>query len=257
MKRGIIVIIILCIALFLLIAPKIPMKFSIPLNISQKNESKEIENRTSEEISNLTKTERSFNEEKEVGEEEGVVEGGSEGGIGSSSESRQKISSEKVLSLRIFEICSGKPVENMSSMIEGGGVFCLNKEYPYYVIFEYNSTHLNSYFVNESIFNQSFERNGEILVYYLYAEDVSSIATEIDSINLYSNINNFRIGNYTLHTVWERVDGNMEITKMIVVFPLYFTQFSEVDEWTQLNFTLKTGEKEYFLGNMFVKIKEK
>ncbi len=163
----------------------------------------------------------------------------------------------EVLSLKIVGICSGIPVEGVSATIEGGGTFCFNKESPYFIIFEQNSTHIISYFYNQTDLSETLNKTDSTLVYYLYAEDVHTIANKIDNIRILSNISCFKIGNFVLHTVKENVNGELKVTKMIVIFPLYMKDCTTLDKWGKLNFILSAEGKNYYLGSLFVKIKEK
>ena len=163
----------------------------------------------------------------------------------------------EVLTLKIVGICSGIPVEGVSATIEGGGTFCFNEESPYFIIFEQNSTHIISYFYNQTDLSETLNKTESTLVYYLYAEDVHTIANKIDNIRIFSNVSCFKIGNYTLHTVRENVNGELKVTKMIVIFPLYMEDCSPLHKWEKLNFILSAEGRDYYLGSMFVKIKEK
>ncbi len=163
----------------------------------------------------------------------------------------------EVLSLKIVGICSGIPVEGVSATIEGGGTFCFNKESPYFIIFEQNSTHIISYFYNQTDLSETLNKTDSTLVYYLYAEDVHTIANKIDGIQVLSNVSCFRVGNYTLHTVRENMNGELKITKIVVIFPLYMENCNPFSKWEKFSFILSAEGKDYYLGSMFVKIKER
>ncbi|MGC8993457.1 MAG: hypothetical protein ACP5JK_01635 [Candidatus Aenigmatarchaeota archaeon] len=153
----------------------------------------------------------------------------------------------KPLTLKIVDICSGK-LEEVYSISEGT-TKCLNKESPYQILIEKNSTHLKTSLLDISGFNETFLLNDTVLIYFLFAEDVATISKEIDRIYLEGS-DYFYIGNYELQTIWERDNsGNLYISKMIAVLPLYVKK--EVPEGSyDLKFYLSVLGKVFYLGEM-------
>ena len=117
----------------------------------------------------------------------------------------------KPLTLKIVDICSGK-FKNVYSISEGTRK-CLNAPSPYNILIEKNSTHLMTSVLNENGFNETFEINDTVLIYFLFAEDVATISKEIDKIYLEGS-NYFFLGNYELQTIWKaNSSGNLYISK--------------------------------------------
>jgi len=160
----------------------------------------------------------------------------------------------KALTLEIIDICSGKFEEVF--VVSEGMRYCLNQKYPYYIILEKNSTHLHTSFYNTSGFNETYELNESVLMFYIFVEDVASVSTIIQSFYIEGDIN-FYLGNYDLHTIWERdASGNLAISKMIVALPLNVKNTVSTDnEWKEIKFYLNIPDKTYYLGNLWVLVK--
>ena len=158
----------------------------------------------------------------------------------------------KPLTLKIYDICSGK-LENVFSISEGTRK-CLNSPSPYDILLERNSTHIITSILNENGFNETFEINDSVLIYFLFAEDVATISKEIDKIYL-DGSEYFYLGNYELQTIWE-VDssGNLYISKMIVILPLYVNK-EVIDGEYLLTFYLSTQNKSFYLGDIKIIVK--
>jgi len=159
---------------------------------------------------------------------------------------------ERALTLEIVDICSGK----LSLLtVSEGAVRCLNKKFPYYVIIKKNSTHLKTSLQGED-FEEIYDLNDSILIFFIFAEDVATVSHEIQSLSLEGG-EDFYIGDYYLHTVWERgASGNLEISKMLVAIPLYVnSNITSSEEWKELKFYLNIPNKTYYLGNLFVLVK--
>jgi len=153
----------------------------------------------------------------------------------------------KPLTLKIYDICSGK-LENVFSISEGTRK-CLNSPSPYDILLEKNSTHIITSILNENSLNETFEINDTVLIYFLFAEDVSTISKEIDKIYL-DGSEYFYLGNYELQTIWEADSyGNLYISKMIVILPLYVKKDVEDGNYT-LTFYLNALNKDFYLGKM-------
>jgi hypothetical protein len=158
----------------------------------------------------------------------------------------------KPLTLKIVDICSGK-FENVFSISEGTRK-CLNAPSPYNILIDKNSTHIMTSILNENGFNETFEINDTVLIYFLFAEDVATISKEIEKIYLEGS-NYFFLGNYELQTIWEAdYSGNLYISKMIVVLPLYVKREVESGDYN-LKFYLSALNRTFYLGetNIFVK----
>jgi len=164
----------------------------------------------------------------------------------------EKESYIKPLTLKIIDICSGKLIEVFS--ISEGTRKCLNAPSPYNVLIEKNSTHILASILNENGFNETFEINDTLLIYFLFAEDVSTISKEIDSIYLEGS-EYFFLGDYELQTIWERdSSGNLHVSKMIVVLPLYVKSQVEAGEYN-INLFLETLGKVFYLGKLEISVK--
>jgi hypothetical protein len=158
----------------------------------------------------------------------------------------------KPLTLKIVDICSGK-LENVFSISEGTRK-CLNAPSPYNILIEKNSTHFKTSILNENGFNETFEINDTILIYFLFAEDVATISKKIDKIYLEGS-NYFFLGNYELQTIWEAdSSGNLYISKMIVVLPLYVKKEVENGDYT-LTFYLSALNRTFYLGETKIEIR--
>jgi hypothetical protein len=158
----------------------------------------------------------------------------------------------KPLTLKIVDICSGK-LENVFSISEGTRK-CLNAPSPYNILIEKNSTHLKTSILNENGFNETFEINDTVLIYFLFAEDVATISKEIEKIYLEGS-DYFFLGNYELQTIWEAdSSGNLYISKMIVVLPLYVKKEVESGNYT-LTFYLSALNRTFYLGEIKITVK--
>jgi hypothetical protein len=158
----------------------------------------------------------------------------------------------KPLTLKIVDICSGK-LENIFSISEGTRK-CLNAPSPYNILLEKNSTHLKTSVLNENGFNETFEINDTVLIYFLFAEDVATISKEIDKIYLEGS-DYFFLGNYELQTIWEAdPSGNLYISKMIVILPLYVKKEVESGDYT-LTFYLSALNRTFYLGEAKIKVR--
>jgi hypothetical protein len=153
----------------------------------------------------------------------------------------------KPLTLKIVDICSGK-LENVFSISEGTRK-CLNAPSPYNILIEKNSTHLMTSILNENGFNETFEINDTVLIYFLFAEDVATISKEIDKIYL-EDSDYFFLGNYELQTIWEAdPSGSLYISKMIVVLPLHVKKEIEAGNY-KLEFYLHAINKTFQIGEI-------
>ncbi|MEM7826400.1 MAG: hypothetical protein QW451_02105, partial [Candidatus Aenigmatarchaeota archaeon] len=105
-------------------------------------------------------------------------------------------------------------------------------------------------------FEEIYDLNDSILIFFIFAEDVATVSHEIQSLSLEGG-EDFYIGDYYLHTVWERgASGNLEISKMLVAIPLYVnSNIISSEEWKELKFYLNIPNKTYYLGNLFVLVK--
>jgi len=158
----------------------------------------------------------------------------------------------KPLTLKIVDICSGK-FENVFSISEGTRK-CLNAPSPYNILIEKNSTHFKASILNENGFNETFEINDSVLIYFLFAEDVATISKEIDKIYL-EDSNYFLLGNYELQNIWEAdSSGNLYISKMIVVLPLYVKKEVESGDYT-LTFYLSALNRTFYLGEAKIEVR--
>jgi hypothetical protein len=158
----------------------------------------------------------------------------------------------KPLTLKIVDICSGK-FENVFSISEGTRK-CLNAPSPYNIFLEKNSTHFKTSILNENGFSETFEINDTVLIYFLFAEDVATISKEIDKIYLEGS-DYFFLGNYELQTIWEAdSSGNLYISKMVVVLPLYVKKEVESGDYT-LTFYLSALNRTFYLGEIKIEVK--
>jgi len=157
----------------------------------------------------------------------------------------------KPLTLKIVDICSGK-FENVFSISEGTRK-CLNAPSPYNILIEKNSTHFKASILNENGFDETFEINDSVLIYFLFAEDVATISKEIEKIYLEGS-DYFFLGNYELQTIWEAdSSGNLYISKMIVVLPLYVKKEIEAGNYT-LTFYLSALNRAFYLGETKIEV---
>ena len=221
------------------------LKFSINIkNFLQIEE--EVEEIEKEIVSEKTKESTENNESSKIYNESYQIDRTRE------SFESEKESYIKPLTLKIIDICSGKLIEVFS--ISEGTRKCLNAPSPYNVLIEKNSTHILASILNENGFNETFEINDTVLIYFLFAEDVSTISKEIDSIYLEGS-EYFFLGDYELHTIWERdSSGNLHVSKMIVVIPLYINKEVESKEYT-LTFYLSALNKSFYLGSVKITVK--
>jgi hypothetical protein len=173
------------------------------------------------------------------------------------SEQQELVNVSKALTLEIIDICSGN-LENSTSISEGGISKCLNRKYPYYIVLEKNSTHFQTSFYNISGFNETYAINESILIYFVFVEDVASVSTFIQSFQIQGSTY-FYFGGYTLYTTWkEDASGNLFISKMTVALPLYVKRdVPATNEWNELKFYLNIPNKNYYLGDLWVLVKEK
>ncbi len=171
-------------------------------------------------------------------------------------ETQEEISKNvsKVISLKITDICSAK-MEEITSITEGL-TSCLNKEAPYFIVFEKNSTHLKFYLYNES-FGEAYNLSNEVLIFYLVVEDISSIEEEMQDFYLEGEFKDyFRIGNYSKNVVKISEGGVWKITKILAILPIYAkSDIASTSEWKKLNFYLRTFTKDYFVGNIWIFVK--
>jgi hypothetical protein len=175
-----------------------------------------------------------------------------ESSIISSALTTQQKNYTKPLTLKIVDICSGK-LENVFSISEGTRK-CLNAPSPYNILIEKNSTHFKTSILNENGFNETFEINDTVLIYFLFAEDVATISKEIDKIYLEGS-DYFFLGNYELQTIWEAdSSGNLYISKMIVILPLYVKKEVESGDYT-LTFYLSALNRTFYLGEAKIKVR--
>jgi len=153
----------------------------------------------------------------------------------------------KPLTLKIIDICSGK-FENVFSISEGTRK-CLNSPSPYDILLEKNSTHIVTSILNDNGFNETFEISDTILIYFLFAEDVASVTREIEKIYL-DGSDYFYVGEYELQTIWEAdSSGNLYISKMIAVLPLYVKKNITEGNYT-LTFYLRVFDKDFYIGKI-------
>jgi len=172
--------------------------------------------------------------------------------IVSSALTTQQKNYTKPLTLKIVDICSGK-LENVFSISEGTRK-CLNAPSPYSILLEKNSTHFKTSILNENGFNETFEINDTILIYFLFAEDVATISKEIEKIYL-DGSDYFFLGNYELQTIWEAdSSGNLYISKMVVVLPLYVKKEVGNGNYT-LTFYLSVLNRTFYLGEAKIILK--
>jgi hypothetical protein len=181
--------------------------------------------------------------------------GGAGGGAGTAgsgtSGSETVIPPSKVLTLEITDICDGK-LENAFTVSEGM-MQCLNQKSPYYIVLEKNSTGFATSFYNVTGFNETFDLNSTSPIFFVFAEDVASVKESIQSFYIEGSPD-FYLGDYDLHTIWER-DQNQDlyIAKIIVALPLYVKNTTIPNgEWSELKFYLNTSDKNYYLGNLWM-----
>jgi len=175
-----------------------------------------------------------------------------ESSIASPALTTQQKNYTKPLTLKIVDICSGK-LENVFSISEGTRK-CLNAPSPYNILLKKNSTHLMTSILNENGFNETFEINDTVLIYFLFAEDVTTISKEIEKIYLEGS-DYFFLGNYELQTIWEAdSSGNLYISKMIVVLPLYVKREVESGDYT-LTFYLSALNRTFYLGEIKITVR--
>lgn len=171
------------------------------------------------------------------------------------SSEQQSGSSSTAITLEIIDICSGQ-MEDIFAVSEGVR-HCLNQKYPYNILLEKNSTHLQTSFYYTVGFNETYQLNESNLIFYIFAEDVASVSQEIEFFSVEGD-SNFYLGNYTLNTIWERnASGDLYISKMIVALPLYVKNTISEKDWTELKFYLNIPNQTYYLGNLLVLVKEK
>ena len=159
---------------------------------------------------------------------------------------------EKALTLGLIDICSGK-LDLLK--VSEGITHCLNKKSPYYIIIEKNSTHLTTSLQGEN-FSEIYELNDSVLIFYIFAEDVASVSHEIQSFTLEGSPE-FHLGEYYLHTIWEKdSSNNLTISKIIVALSLYVDgNITTSNEWKELKLYLNVPNKTYYLGNLWVLVK--
>lgn len=170
--------------------------------------------------------------------------------------SREKVeTASKALTLEIIDICSGK-LEDVFAVSEGVR-YCLNKKHPYFIILEKNLTHIQTSFYNETGFNETYELNESTLIFFLFAEDIASVSKVVQAFYIEGNPG-FYLGDYNLHTIWEKdPTGNLYISKMIAALPLYIKNTVSSTEWSELKFYLGVPNKNYYLGSLWIFVKEK
>jgi hypothetical protein len=182
--------------------------------------------------------------------------GGYAGGAGGGAYPQTGANASKVITLEIIDLCQGKM--GYVQAVSEGMSFCLNQKYPYYIGLEVLDDSINTWVYNISGFNQTYNISNETTIYYLFVEDVASVTRDIQEFYLVPNDTCFYLGDYTLYTIWmsNPATGEMEITKMIAALPVNVDRnmISRI-EWEEIKIYLKTYERDFFLGNLFVEIK--
>ena len=155
--------------------------------------------------------------------------------------------------LKIVDICSGK-LENVFSISEGTRK-CLNSPSPYDILLEKNSTHIMTNILNYGGFNETFEMSDATLIYFLFIEDIKTISSDIENVHIEGS-NFFFLGDYEIQTIWETSSaGNLNISKMILILPLYIKGEIDTDRTYNLTFYLSLKDKNLYVGEMRVAIR--
>ncbi len=254
MKKSLIFLLFASILLVLIINKNNLRDLQIVMPLKTENTSETSQKQTIRE--NFTQNQEQFQVKTNITNQ---TEGG-EGTPGSSSvtggTSSQQIPS--VVSLEIFDLCSGKRLNESFSLSEGGTAKCLNQKPPYFVLIEKNSTHISTSIINVTFFNDVYEANDTwILVYYLYIQDIYSVANDLEEIYFLPPSNYLKLGNYTKHIIWERENGQLIPTKMIAIVPFYVNKNITITQWTTYNFYVRASSKDYSVGNISIMVKEK
>ncbi|MEM5874959.1 MAG: hypothetical protein QXW01_02095 [Candidatus Aenigmatarchaeota archaeon] len=156
--------------------------------------------------------------------------------------------------LKFVGICSGKFFDVIS--VAEGMTKCINKESPYDILIDMGNESINFSLIDFSDFKESYTLNDTVLIFYLFAEDVSTVSEMIDSFFL-TGSNFIDIGEYTLHTVWKYdKNGNLVIDKMIVALPIIIHPYEALQGDYLLKFYMNALNRSFYLGEVKIKIKK-
>jgi|GEM_PF-5487775 hypothetical protein len=156
---------------------------------------------------------------------------------------------EKVVTLRIIDVCSGK-LENVFQFSEGVQA-CLNEKSPYHFELIPNSSHL---ILNFSVLSNVYEFENDSRILHFVVEDLNTVSNQTPYFYL-SETQNFYLGNHTLHYIWIKQADQLKIWKILAVLPLYFKK-DWVDEQNEIKVFARLEAKDYLLGSFYPEIKK-
>ncbi len=239
--------IVICLLLGLLFYTKLSWKVTENL---ARNESKE------------EKTRRNVSEtylpippppEEKVEKEENITIVPIKGGLGGKWEIEEQ--KEIEVDAKIVDICSGK-LKEIKSVTEGLQV-CLNKEAPYYIILERNSTHLKTSFYYGG-FNQTFNFTNDTLIFYVFIENLKEEEPYIEGFIASGNASSFiSLGEPYYAYSWEKIEGKLVKKRVMAILPIFVKYNFEVNrKWNDLIVSLRINRKLYQIGICYVFTKE-
>ncbi len=186
--------------------------------------------------------------------EENFTEGIGGEEIGSGITSKGGVEVTRVISLKIFDICSGR-LEDIFSVAEGVRV-CANREPPYHLNFTVNETNLTMVLEEDPGFRESYNFTNDTLVLFIFVGDIASVSKEVKHFYLETEASeSFYLGDYDLHTIMENVGGELEVTKMVAALSLYLKYPAVSLNSTEIKFFLETPERSYYLGSLWARIR--
>ena len=168
----------------------------------------------------------------------------------------QNVSTKPKAPPEISNLCLSKPsaaVSNQTPIITSskGMVYCLNQKYPYYLIMELNDSNLTTWISGKPETEESFNISVENTIYYLFVGDLSDI--DIESFYMVSNVTDyFFIGDYFTYTTQK--DENEKELIAVLPFNVNNETINSTEDWEEIKFYLKSSLKDFYLGNLFVKI---
>lgn len=144
------------------------------------------------------------------------------------------------VSLEISNICSSTPLFE-------GIVLCANQPSPYYIVIQNDSSTINTTFYNITGFNQTLSFGGNVLLFNIYMQDLSTLNSGIQNITISGNISSlFSTESYSV---------TYSSDTAIALVPLYLdSNMLSPADWSNLDFNVSTSQKNYFVGTLWFKI---
>jgi len=155
---------------------------------------------------------------------------------------------KRVLTLDVFGLCSGKT--NISAQYFGASDKCFVKDVlPYYIIVERDNSTISTRFYEGVGFTESHKRGDYVLIFRLFAKDLSTINEDVQIIKAFGPLKDyFEIGGYSIEDV-----STPEGVEKVLVFPLFMKDdIPKSAEWSQLSFYLYMSENIYYIGDLWV-----